>query len=218
MVRHCCGDKDCADDLEINAETAERIQRDLDALSRTAVGGHFVTCSESGDKVPPFPREADFQVANAIGSALIETAKHSPDLVRDAVSAYACGVRRSDKLFVLVDSKHARLGRTLIDIVRALHLKTLRWRIVGFKKDNTPRPLPRTVPMEWCTLLGIPSNTRVSWVSPKNKKNAASASQIAIEVVELCGRSPGVSSNFHSVMLVAAVVLFPDSIKQSLGK
>jgi hypothetical protein len=64
--------------------------------------------------------------------------------------------------------------------------------------------------MEWCTPLGIPSNTRISWVSQKNKKNAASAGQIAVEVVEMRGRSLEVSSNFHSVMLVAKVVLFPE--------
>jgi len=201
-----------------DGDTAERIQRDLEALSRTAVAGHFVTYSELGNKAPPFPGETDFRFANAIGGALIETAKHSPDLVRDAVSAYAYGVRRSDKLFVLANQQHARFGRALIGLVRDLRLKSLRWRIMGFKKHKDTRPLPRPVPMEWCTQLGIPSNTRMGWVYQKNKKNAASASQIAIEVVEPRGRSLEVSSNFHSVMLVAAVVLFPDSIKQSLRK
>lgn len=218
MVRHCCGDKDCAGDLEIESDIAERVQRDLKDLSRTAVSEHFVTCPESEIRVPPFPGEADFRIANEIGSALIDTAKRSPDLVRTAVSVYACGVRRSDKLFVLANPQHARFGRALIDVVRDLRLKSLRWRIVGFKKDKDSRPLPRPVPMEWCTQLGIPSNTRMGWVYQKNKKNAASASQIAIEVVELRGRSLEFSSNFHSVMLVAAVVLFPDSIKESLGK
>jgi hypothetical protein len=218
MVRHCCGDKDCAEDLEIESDTAEGILRDLKDLSRTAVAEHFINCPESDKHVPPFPSEADFRIANEIGSALLDTAQRSPYLVRTAVSVYACGVRRSDKLLVLANPQHARFGRALIDLVRELRLKGLRWRIVGFKKDKDSRPSPRPVPMEWCTQLGIPSNTRMGWVYQKNKKNAASASQIAIEVRELRGRSLEVSSNFHSVMLVAAVVLFPDSIKQSLRK
>ncbi len=211
MMRHNCGDKDCVEDLEIDEAIAERIQRDLEALSSTALADHFVTYSESSEKIPPFPSEADLRVANAIGRALIERAEQSPEVVRTAVSAYAFGVRRSDKRFVLADPKHAQFGRALIDTVRGLGLKTVRWRIVGFETDETPTPLPKTVPMEWCIPLGIPSNTRIAWVSPKNKKNAASASQIAVEIIEKRGRSLEVSSNFHSVMLVAKVVLFPDS-------
>lgn len=210
-MRNSCGDKECADDLEIDEDMAERIQRELESLSRTAAADHFVTGSESGKKIPPFPREVDSRNAIAIGRELIKTAKRLPDVVRTAVSAYAYGVRRSDKLFVLADPKHAQFGRTLIDTIRGLGLKTLRWRIAGFKTDETPRPLPKTVPMEWCIPLGIPSNTRIRWVSQKNKKNAASEGQIAIEVVEMRGRSLEVSSNFHSVMLVAKVVLFPES-------
>jgi len=210
MVRDSCGDETCAVDLEVDPDMVGRIRKNLEALSGTAVHDHFVSYAGSGKKVPPIPTEDDFRKAVTIGRELIKTAQQLPDVVRTAVSAYAYGVRRSDKLFVLADPKHAQFGRALIDTVRGLRLKTLQWRIVGFKKDKTPRALPKTVPMEWCTPLGIPSNTRISWVSQKNKKNAASAGQIAVEVVEMRGRSLEVSSNFHSVMLVAKVVLFPE--------
>jgi hypothetical protein len=220
MVRHSHGDEGCADDLEIDEDTAEQIQKHLEALSKTAVADHFVTCSESGKKIPPFPREDSFLAANAIGRALIEAAEQSPGVVRNAVCAYACGVRRSDKRLVLADPRYAELGRAIIDTVHGMGLKTLRWRIVGFKSvetDETPQVLPKYVAPEWCERLGIRPNTRISWVSPKNKKNAANAAQIAVEVVEQRGGLLEISSNFHLVMLVAAVVLFPESIKQSIG-
>lgn len=220
MVRHSHGDEGCADDLEIDQDTAEQIQKHLEALSKTAVAEHFVTCPETGKKIPPFPRENSFLTANAIGRALIEAAEQSPGVVRNAVCAYACGVRRSDKRFVLADPSYAELGRAIIDTVHGMGLKTLRWRIVGFKSvetDETHQVLPKYVAPEWCERLRIRPNTRISWVSPKNKKNVANAAQIAVEVVEQRRGLLEISSNFHSVMLVAAVVLFPESIKQSIG-
>jgi hypothetical protein len=210
MVRDSCGDETCAVDLEVDPDMVGRIRKNLEALSGTAVHDHFVSCAGSGKKVPPLPREDNKQNAISISRALIREAKQRPSLVCTAVCAYTNAVRRSDKLLVLTEPKHAQFGRSLIDIVRSLDLRFLRWRIRGFETDKTPRPLPKTVPKEWCELLGIPSNTPISWIPPKNKKNPASASQIAVEVVEKKrGGSLQVSSNFHSVMLVARVVLIP---------
>lgn len=210
IVRDSCGDETCAIDLDVDADMVERIRKNLEVLSGTIVYDHFVTHAGLGKKIPPFPREENYQDALSISRKLIRTAKQNSGLVRRGINAYTCGVRRSDKLLVLARGKHARLGRALIDTVRSLDLKFLRWKILGFETDKTPRPLRRTVPKEWCAQLGIPSNTRIRWVPPKNKRNSASADHIAVEVVEQRGTSQVVSSNFHSVMLVAKVVFFAE--------
>jgi hypothetical protein len=218
MVRDSCGDETCRIDLDVDGEMVERIRKNLDALSGTAVQDHFVTYAGSVKMIPPFPREESYEVAISISQALTRTAEQLPEAVRTAVCAYAYGVRRSDKLLVLAKPEHARFGRALIDTVRSLNLKFLRWRIRGFGTDKTPQRLPKTVPIEWCKRLGIPSNTPIKWLPPKNKKNLASAGHIAVEVVEQCGKSLEVSGNFYSVMLVAKVVFFPDASEALEGE
>ena len=205
-MRDSCGDNNCAVDLEVNAAMVQLIRENLDSLSKTSVHKHFVARTGSTREIPPFPGEANYERAKSIGRALMKTAVWDRDLVRTAASAYAYGVHTSDKLLVLAAPEDARFGRALILTVRHMQLKSLQWKIVGFDTDEIPRPLPKTVPKEWCKRLTIPSNTRIKWVIPKNKSNSASANQIAVEVVEQVGSSQEVSSNFHSVMLVANVI------------
>lgn len=211
IVRDSCGDETCAIDLGVDVAMVQRIRKSLETLSETAVYDHFVTHTGSTKKMPPFPKEENYQSSLSIGRALMRIAKLDLDLVCKGVSAYAYGVRPSDKLLVLAAPEHAQFGRALIVSVRRLHLRFLRWRILGFETDETPQPPPKTVPTEWCSRLRIPSNTRIKWVTAKNRSNSASTNHIAVEVIEQRGSSQEVSSNFHSVMLVAKVVLFPES-------
>jgi hypothetical protein len=203
IVRDGCGDEACAIDLEVDLAMVQQIGENLERLSKTHVYDQFVSYPGSTKKIPPFPREESYQDAISISRALMRTANKDPVLVRTAVSAYANGVRTRDRLLVLTAPEHARFGRALIDLVRLLNLKWLRWRIVCFKTGNAPQ---KSIREEWRKGLGLPSNTQIHWVAAKNKLNAASANHIAVEVIERHGRLQEVSSNFHSVMLFGNVV------------
>lgn len=203
IVRDSCGDDTCATDLEVNAELAQQLRENLVNVSKTSVCDHFVPYPGSKKNIPPFPVEEDYWKAISISKALMNTAMKKQEFARAAVSAYACGVRPSDKLMVLSKPEHAQFGRALIDLVRLMDLKFLRWQIVGFKKDGD---LPKFVPKRWCDLLKLPSNTPMHWIAAKNPSHLASKNAIAIRVTERRGRSAEFSGTFHSVMLVAYVV------------
>ena len=207
IVRYISGDENSAIDLGVNEAMKQRICRNLEnpPEGKTSFHDHFVSHLGSVQKIPPFPLVSDYQSAILIGKSLMRAAKKDSVLVSSAVSAYAHGVRKSDKRMVLATpSEHAPWGRTLIDLVRLLNLKWLRWRLVSFKTGGAhPRPIPKVCG----TALKLPPNTPVHPVTAKNKNNEKSyVNQIVVEVIEQRGDLKEVSSSFYSVMLFARVV------------
>lgn len=170
--------------LPVPAMMVLQIRENLEKLSKTAVYGHFTLSPGSPQRIPPFPREVNYQDAILISQALMRAARKNPLLARTAVSAYAYGVRPSDKLLPLTSPDHARFGRALIDLVRLMNLKWLRWRLVCPKTDEVSS---RLTIREWLKRLELPSNTSIHSIAAKNKVHSGSANHIAVEVVEQHG-------------------------------
>jgi hypothetical protein len=203
IVRDSSADETASYDLDVNPSMAEHLRKNLDNLSQIVPNGHLVDVSRAIRKLPPFPLQDSYSVAVSISQALMRAAKHDPELVCKAVCVYAHGVRVSDRLLVLGAVDQAHFGRDLIDLVRLMNHPRIRWRIVRFKTDKT---IPKYLPKEWQVPLGLPSNTPVHTIAAKNKANASSANQIAIQVVERDGEILEAPRSFYSVMLYARIV------------
>lgn len=206
IVRGIADDERCGIDLRVNEAMKQRIRRNLEKpmVGKTSFHDHFVSHLGSTQKIPPFPLEGRYKWARLISKSLMGAAKKDRALVSSAVSAYAHGVRKSDKLLVLATASHARFGRELIDLVRLLDLRWLRWRFVTF---DTGRKHQRMITQMWARALKLPANTPVHAITAKNKSNEKSyLNHIAVEVIEQHRDLKEVSSNFYSVMLFARVV------------
>lgn len=207
ILRDIHGDENCGTDLGVNEAMKQRIRENLKPPSppRTSPYDHFISDSGSVQRIPPFPPEGDdYQEAKLISNALMSAVRRNRELVCSAVSAYAHGVRKSDKLLVLTTPDHAPFGRALIHLVPLLDRGWLKWRLVSFKTGSVH---PKFISKAWGTALQLPSNTRVHPVTAKNKANSKNyANQIAVEVIKQHGNLKEVSSSFYSVMLFANVV------------
>lgn len=205
LLRDSLGDETCAHDLSLDSKLAEKLRETLRKLSENdALGEHLLACDGAVYAVPPFPAEHKYGAAVKISHALMRATRRNPQLVRLAICAYVHGLRLSDRLFVLRDTHQAHFGRAIIDMVRLMGHRQIRWRIAGFKTGTVQ---PQFIPPRWRDALRLPSNTPIHWIVPKNKANASSnAGQIAIQIVEREGNIWKARDTFYSVMLYARVV------------
>jgi len=203
IVRDSWGDENCLHDLNVESAMAAYLQKNIEKFSKTELSRHFVTLPGFTYKVPPFPPKNDYAVAISISKALMKAAKDHPKVVRSAVSAYVQGVRTSDRLFVLNAMDQAPFGRDLIELIRLLQHLRIKWRVVRFRTQGQSSPFQRK---EWLIALGLPSNTKVPMIAPKNLANPSNVNQIAIEVVEHDGKALRNLDIFYSVMLFARIV------------
>jgi hypothetical protein len=136
-------------------------------------------------------------------------ARRRPHLVRSAVLGY-CYAATTRRYVVLTDADDADYGKSLIELVRELHINELKIHLVGFRVGCN---LPHIA--HWLRVLKLPPTTAVDFETANNTQSPARLNHVGIKVC--WGDSSRASQEWHEVALLAAIIELWRSVTPSHG-